>query len=214
LRSPHADQPVLRAGEPLDSARAVVVMVHGRGDSARGILGLADAFLEKGVGYVAPQAADNTWYPYSFLEPIERNEPWLSSALAAVGAVVDEVIRIGVPREQVVLLGFSQGACLASEYAARNADRFGGVVALSGGLIGPPGTPRGYEGSFAGTPVFVGCSDVDPHIPLERVHETAEVLAAMGAEVEKRIYPNFGHTVKQDEVDWVEELLAKLVGTR
>jgi phospholipase/carboxylesterase len=189
-------------------------MVHGRGDSARGILGLADVFLEEGVAYVAPQAANNTWYPYSFLEPIERNEPWLSSALAAVGAVVDEVIRIGVPREQVVLLGFSQGACLASEFAARNADRFGGVVALSGGLIGPPGTPRSYEGSFAGTPVFVGCSDVDPHIPVERVHETAEVLAAMGAEVEKRIYPNFGHTVNQDEVDWVEELLGNLVGTR
>jgi phospholipase/carboxylesterase len=210
----HADQPVLSAGEPLGSARAAVVTIHGRGDSARGIRSLADAFGQEGVAYVAPQAANNTWYPYSFLEPMDRNEPWLSSALAAVGAVVDEVTRTGVPREQVVLLGFSQGACLASEFAARNANRFGGVVALSGGLIGPPGTPRQYDGSFAGTPVFVGCSDVDPHIPVDRVHETAEVLAAMGAAVEKRIYTNFGHTVNQDEVEWVQELLARLVGTR
>ncbi|NLG08780.1 MAG: phospholipase [Deinococcales bacterium] len=186
-------------------------MVHGRGDSAPGILSLASALEAPGVAYVAPQARHNTWYPYSFMAPMERNEPWLSSALAAVHGAVEEVVAAGVPRERIVLLGFSQGACLASEYLARHAQRFGGLAALSGGLIGPEGTPRDYEGSLGGTPVFLGCSDVDPHIPVERVHETEEVLARLGAQVDKRIYPGFGHSVNQDEVDAVNAMLRGLV---
>lgn len=185
-------------------------MVHGRGDSAPGILGLAQAFGRNDIAYVAPQATNNTWYPNSFLAPMEDNEPWLSSALDTVGAVIDEVNATGIDRERIVLLGFSQGACLVSEYAARHATRYGGVVALSGGLIGPPGTPRQYPESLSATPVFLGCSDIDPHIPVDRVHETADVLAGLGGEVEKRIYPNFGHSVNQDEVDWIKELLAGL----
>ncbi len=199
-----------RYGAPLEAAEAAMIMVHGRGDSAQGILSLAGALEVSGVAYVAPQATNNTWYPYSFMEPMERNEPWLSSALAAVDGVVNEVTGAGIPLERVVLLGFSQGACLSSEYVARNARRFGGLAVLSGGLIGPEGTPRDYAGTLDGMPVFIGCSDIDPHVPVERVHETEEVLARLGAQVEKRIYPGFGHSVNQDEVDAVSAMLQRL----
>lgn len=213
MRDLHSKRISAAAGTPLGSANAAVVMVHGRGDSARGILGLAQAFGEQpGVAYVAPEATGNTWYPNSFLADMSSNAPWLSSALETLGAVVAQVREAGIASERLVLLGFSQGACLASEYAARNPDRYGGVVVLSGGLIGPPGTSRDYPGSLAGTPVFIGCSDVDPHIPVERVHETALVLGGMGAAVEERIYPNFAHSVNQDEVDWVKGLLTGLPG--
>lgn len=211
MRDLHSKRINAAAGTPLESANAAVVMVHGRGDSARGILGLAQAFGEQaGLAFVAPEAALNTWYPNSFLATLSSNEPWLSSALETLGAVVGEVREAGIASERVVLLGFSQGACLVSEFAARNPERYGGLVVLSGGLIGPPGTPRDYPGSLASTPVFIGCSDVDPHIPVERVHETALVLEGMGAAVEERIYPNFAHSVNQDEVDWVKGLLARL----
>lgn len=186
-------------------------MVHGRGDSAAGILGLASAIHVPGVAYVAPQATHNTWYPNSFMAPMESNQPWLDSALHTLDSVVNQVVAAGVPREKIVLLGFSQGACLSSEYTAREARRYGGLAALSGGLIGPEGTPREYEGSLAGTPVFLGCSDVDPHIPVERVHETDEVLTRMGAVVDKRIYPGFGHSVNQDEADAVRLMLQSVV---
>lgn len=204
----HAGAVAARRGEPLATAGAAVVMIHGRGDSAEGILELADVLERPGIAFVAPQAANRTWYPNSFLAPISRNEPWLSSALDAVDGVMTEVARAGVPPERTVLLGFSQGACLASEYAARNARRYGGLAALSGGLIGPDGTDRDYSGSLAGTPVFLGCSDIDPHIPVERVHETGEVLRRLGADVDERIYPNFGHTVNQDEIDAIQALLS------
>lgn len=208
----HAELIAASAGEPLDSAKAVVIMVHGRGDSANGILGLASAIHEPGVAYVAPQATHNTWYPNSFMAPTESNQPWLDSALAAVGAVVEQVVEAGIAHDKLLLLGFSQGACLASEYVARNAKRYGGVAGLSGGLIGPPGTPRDYDGSLHGTPVFLGCSDIDPHIPVERVHETEQVLARLGAQVDKRIYPGFGHTVNQDEADAVRAMLQQVTG--
>jgi phospholipase/carboxylesterase len=213
MTKPHGTEIRARAGSPLETAAAALVMIHGRGDSAQGIIGLSGALGQPGVAYLAPQASNGTWYPQSFLAPIAANEPWLSSALAAVGAVVEQVVSTGMPRERIVLLGFSQGACLASEYVARNAARYGGLVVLSGGLIGPAVTPRDYRGTLAGTPVFLGCSDIDHHIPVERVHESADVLAGMGADVEKRIYPNFGHTVNQDEVDWVKELLERLLAS-
>lgn len=211
MSGPHQPRIAARAGAPLESAQATVIMVHGRGDSAAGILGLAPALEVPGVAYVAPEASGNTWYPYSFMAPMERNEPWLSSALETVDAVVEEVASAGVPHERIVLLGFSQGACLASEYVARNARRYGGLAVLSGGLIGPEGTPRDYAGALDGTPVFLGCSDIDPHIPVERVHETEAVLSRLGASVDKRIYPGFGHSVNQDEVDAVSALLRGLV---
>ncbi len=211
IDGPHSGQPVYATGEPLESARAAAIFVHGRGASAPSILTLAAEFDAPGIVYLAPQAAGSTWYPNSFLAPIESNQPWLDSALALLGALVEQVGQAGFPPERVLLLGFSQGACLASEFVARNARRYGGLVALSGGLIGPDGIPRDYAGSLAGTPVFLGCSDVDPHIPAERVRHSAEVLAALDAEVDMRLYPGMGHTVNPDEMNRVQVMLAALV---
>ena len=210
MSGPHQDQPVVAAGGRLGEATAAVVMVHGRGATAESILELAAEFGHPELAYVAPQAAGFTWYPYSFMAPMHQNEPGLSSGLERIGEVLALLEEEGIPPERTVLLGFSQGACLSLEFAARNARRYGGVVGLSGGLIGPPGTPRAYEGSFAGTPVFLGCSDRDPHIPRERVDETAEVMREMGAEVTERIYPSMGHTVNEDEIEFVRGILAKL----
>lgn len=207
-QDPHAGQPVLRRGPAPAQARLGVVLVHGRGDSAAGILGLADAFEAPNVTWVAPQAAGQTWYPYSFLSPMAQNEPGLGSGLGVIGALVSALTAEGIPAERVVLMGFSQGACLAQEFAARHARRYHAIVGLSGGLIGPPGTPREYAGTFDGTPVFLGCSDMDPHIPVERVHESAEVFRRMGARVDERIYPGMGHTVNYDEAEAVRALLA------
>jgi phospholipase/carboxylesterase len=204
-------QPVLFMGEPLGQARAAMVMVHGRGATAEDILELAVELNRTGFAYLAPQAANNSWYPQSFLAPIASNEPWLSSALDRLSTVLQRVEEGGIPRERTILLGFSQGACLALEFAARHAQRYGGVAALSGGLIGPDGTPRDYPGSFAGTPVFMGCSDRDPHIPKERVQQSAEVLRRLGADVTMRLYPNMGHMVNQDEVDFVGGMMAALI---
>ena len=184
-----------------------MVMVHGRGATAESILELRRELGHPDLAYVAPQAAGSSWYPYSFLAPMEKNEPGLSSGLARLGEALGELEAAGIPPERTILLGFSQGACLALEFAARNVRRYGAVVGLSGGLIGPPGTPRDYDGSFAGTPVFLGCSDRDPHIPRERVDETAEVLRAMGADVTERIYPAMGHTVNEDELEFVRGII-------
>ena len=185
----------------------MAILVHGRGASAEDILSLTHELRVKDVAYLAPQAAGATWYPYTFLAPIERNEPGITSGLDVLSSLVDEAGARGVEPNRVVLMGFSQGACLSLEFAARHARRYGAVIGLSGGLIGPPGTPRDYNGSLEGTPVFLGCSDVDPHIPLERVHETAEVFRRMGAEVDERIYPRMGHTVNRDELDAIDRLL-------
>jgi predicted esterase len=204
---PHAGQPVLRRGLAAAQARRAVILLHGRGDSAAGILGLAEAFDVADVTWVAPQAAGNTWYPYAFLAPMSQNEPHLSSGLRAIERLVTTLTSQGVGSDRIVLMGFSQGACLSLEFAARNARRYAALIGLSGGLIGPPGTPRDYDGTFDGTPVFVGCSDMDPHIPVERVHESAEVFRRMGAAVDERIYPRMGHTINQDEIDAVAELL-------
>jgi predicted esterase len=205
---PHRDQPVLGHGPPPAEARASVILLHGRGDSAAGILSLTAEFdgLDD-VAWLAPQAAGHRWYPHSFLVPLERNEPDLSSALRVIDGLVRRLDADGVPADRIVVMGFSQGACLTSEYAARHARRYGGIVVLSGGLIGPSGTPRDYPGTFAGTPALVGCSDVDPHIPLARVEETIATYRRMGARVDDRIYPNLPHTIINDELTAVEALL-------
>ena len=185
-----------------------MILLHGRGDSAAGILSLTGEFENlDDVAWLAPQAAGHRWYPYSFLVPLERNEPDLSSALRVIDGLVAGLERDAVPAERIVLMGFSQGACLTSEYAARHARRYGGIVVLSGGLIGPIGTPRDYPGAFDGTPALVGCSDVDPHIPLARVEETTAVYRRMGAIVDERIYPNLPHTITTDEITAVDEML-------
>ena len=206
----HDDLPVVTAGTPLGDARAALVCVHGRGATAKSILELAAAVDTPGFCYLAPQAAHNTWYPNRFLAPIESNEPGISSGMAAIERAVTLATGAGIALQRVGLLGFSQGACLTLEYAARHATRYGAVIGLSGGLIGPDGTPRDYPGSFAGTPVFLGCSDIDPHIPLERVHDTAEVLERLGATVDVRIYPGMGHMVNQDELEAVSRLLGAM----
>lgn len=208
---PHRDAAIAEAGAPLRRAKAAVVMLHGRGANANDMLSLAEILAQPDLAYLAPQAAGRSWYPYSFLAPIEHNEPFLSSALSMIERLLGRLGTAGQKPERVVLLGFSQGACLALEYAARHALSYGGLIGLSGGLIGPEGTRRCYPGDLAGTPVLLGCSDVDPHIPLERVHETARVLSALGGVVTKRIYPGLGHTINEDEIRQVRRLLTRFV---
>ena len=205
---PHAGQPVLTAGPSLKEARLVAIMLHGRGASAEDILGLASEFSATDIAYLAPQASGATWYPYSFLSPLPQNQPGLDSALGVIAGLCDELAGQGISSERIVLMGFSQGACLASEFAARHARRYAAIAAFSGGMIGPPGTPRDYRGAFDGTPVFLGCSDRDAHIPLERVHESAAVFRRMGAVVDERIYPGMPHTIIADELQAVDALLA------
>ena len=206
---PHQGQPVLTAGVPLDQANAALVMVHGRGATAESILTLAPALDVPGFAFLAPQAAGNTWYPNSFLAPIQSNEPGITSGLQAIDDVLRRVRAAGVPLDRTFLLGFSQGACLALEYTARHARRFGGVAGLSGGLIGPAGTPRDYEGSLEGTPVFLGCSDVDSHIPAARVLETADVMRKLAGRVTARLYPGMGHTINEDEIAAVRNMMVQ-----
>jgi predicted esterase len=189
--------------------KAAIVLLHGRGASAEDILGLREEFGFPGVEYLAPQAAGHAWYPYSFLAPIERNEPWLTESLAQVGETVEGAVRRGIAREKIVIAGFSQGACLASEFVARNAARYGGLVAFTGGLIGPPGTDFRYPGSLAGTPVFLGSGDPDPHVPWQRVAESAKVLADLGADVELKRYPGMPHTIAREEIDAAKLLISK-----
>lgn len=203
---------MLTAGVRLSKARVAVVMLHGRGGTAQGILTLADELRTSDASYLAPQAAGNTWYPLGFLAPIERNEPWLGSALEKVATTVRQGIDAGIPRRRTVLLGFSQGACLAVEFAARHASRYGGVACLSGGVIGPEVERARYSGDFDATPVFLGCSDVDFHVPAERVRESAALLERMGADVTLRLYPGMGHTINGAELAQVRTMLAGVSG--
>jgi predicted esterase len=212
VTGPHDGGPVVFAGAPIEKARAGAILVHGRGADARDILGLVPEIDPGEVAYAAPDAASHTWYPNSFLAPIDRNEPGISSGLRVLDGLVNRFASAGTPPERLLLLGFSQGACLALEYAARHARRFGGVAALSGGLIGPPGTPREYAGSFDGAPVFLGCGDADAHIPEARVRESAAVFEQMGAAVTLRIYPRMGHGINEDEVSRVRALMASIRG--
>jgi phospholipase/carboxylesterase len=212
-RSALRDQePLVTAGPPWEQARAAAILLHGRGGTARGILSLADVVDRPEVAWIAPEANGNAWYPKSFLAPLSDNEPWLSAALDRVGGLVERLELAGVPAERALLIGFSQGGCLALEFAARNARRYGGIAGLAAGLIGAPGTPRDYPGSLAGTPSFLGCSDRDPFVPLERVEEAARVLARMEANVTKRIYSGLGHTVNNDEIAHVRTIVDEAVG--
>lgn len=212
IENPHHGQPILHAGTALAQARAAMILIHGRGASAESILLLAEEFKQPDFAYLAPQASEGTWYPNRFLAPTATNEPWLSSALAVVGDLIAQVHEAGIPAERLMLLGFSQGACLALEFAARHAQRYGGVIGLSGGLIGADNEPRRDNGNFSGTPIFLGCSDVDFHIPKERVEHAAETLKTLGAEVTMRLYRNMEHTVNHDEVKFIRSLMQELHG--
>jgi len=199
--------PILQAGRTLDAADRAVVLVHGRGATAASILSLADIFGRPDFAYLAPQAQGNTWYPYRFLAPLEQNEPNLSSALLVIDEILSKLEAHQIPPERTVLGGFSQGACLVAEYAARHARRYGGIFVLSGGLIGPEGTPRDYAGTLESTPIFLGCSDQDPHIPLFRVKESTQIFEALGANVTEKIYPGMGHTVNEDEIAHIVRMM-------
>jgi predicted esterase len=209
---PHAGQPVLGFGTPMGQSSTVAIMIHGRGASPENILGLATAFDRPGVTYLAPAAANQTWYPHSFLTEISKNEPYLSSALSVLSGLVSEIEAAGIARDHIVMMGFSQGACLTSEWAIRNASRFGGFAAFSGGAIGPPGTIWDDSKRFDGTPMFFGCSNVDPHIPEPRVIETAGMCERMGARVTTKIYPGMGHLVSDDEITHAQALLDEVLG--
>jgi predicted esterase len=206
---PHGKERVLMAGEPLESATGAIIALHGRGASPEDIVPLAEAVTPPGVAILAPAASGNTWYPYPFLAPFEQNEPYLSSALRRVNGLIEQFIARGIPSERIAILGFSQGACLTLETAARNPRHYAGLIGFTGGLIGPPGTRFDYAGSLAGTPVFMGSSDVDPHIPKARFEESAAALARLGATVDARLYPGMAHTVNRDELDAARTLLAK-----
>ncbi len=207
FKGPHQGQHRATAGAEADEAELAVILIHGRGATAESILMLADELDADGVHYIAPQAANYTWYPYSFLEPTEKNEPGLSSGLQAIADLLMDLDKAGFARNKVILAGFSQGGCLASEFAARHPGRFGGVVAFSGGLIGDRVEESAYQGDFEGTPVFLGCSDRDPHIPADRVDETETVFRNIGADVVKKIYPGMPHTVNRDELEQMKKLI-------
>ena len=189
--------------------KSAIILLHGRGGSAEDILGLREEFGFPEASYLALEAPGHTWYPYSFLTPIERNEPWLTQSLAKVSETVDAALRQGIARENIVIAGFSQGACLASEFVARNAARYGGLIAFTGGLIGPPGTDFRYPGNLAGTPAFLGAGDPDPHVPWKRVQESADVLTKMGADVTLKRYAGMPHTISRQEISEARALLAK-----
>lgn len=207
----HQDQPLLTDGAALTDAELALILLHGRGAAARGMLRLADELDLPDVAYLAPQAAQRSWYPESFMAPTEQNEPALSSALQAVGDTISHATDTGVSTNRVLLLGFSQGACLATEYAFRHPQRYGGIVGLSGGLVGPEGTEFEVNGMLDNTPVFLGCSDEDPYIPLERVQETAAVFRRLEADVTERIYEGMGHTTNEDEMQHIRSLLTQYV---
>jgi phospholipase/carboxylesterase len=199
----HHASPIFTAGAPLSSATAALILLHGRGASAQDILALVGTLTVHNVAFLAPQAANSQWYPNRFLAPVASNEPWLSSALSLVDALVGQCQAAGLTSEQICLLGFSQGACLALEFTARHPKRYGGVFGLSGALIENGDQPREYTGDLAQTPVFLGCSDVDFHVPLERVQRSSEIFRNLGAAVTERIYPGMGHTVNQDEIEFI-----------
>jgi predicted esterase len=208
----HESEPVLSGGAALRDARAAVVLIHGRGGAAQDILSLGLTLIEgiPAVALLAPQAPGRTWYPQRFLAPLSQNEPALTSALAVLTSLIARVGDAGIPPERVALLGFSQGACVALEFAARNPRRYGAIIALSGAVIGPPGTVRTTIGNLAGTPVYLGCSNRDFHIPEASVHESAEVLAALGARVQTAIFPGLGHTVNAAEAAAAQALIQAL----
>lgn len=202
---------IVTAGKSLEQAEKVMVFVHGRGGTAGDILGLSNYLPVQDFALLAPQAERNTWYPYSFMAPPADNEPGLSSGLSLLGDIVSNVVASGFETTDIFFVGFSQGACLTTEFAARSAQPFGGIFALSGGLIGDRLYTENYQGDFAGTPIFLGCSDTDFHIPLQRVNESTRVLADMNAWVTEKIYPNMGHTIIQDEIDQINKIIIERI---
>lgn len=205
---------IIRAGPSPEDGDAVLLLVHGRGASAESMMSLYRELSAGNVSGLAPEAPGNTWYPNSFLAPLESNQPYLDLALNTLETIVSDLVDRGVSSERMALMGFSQGACLIAEFVARFPRHYGGVMALTGGLIGPSGTPRNYEGRLDGTVVFLGSGDPDPHVPFSRVEETASVLGRMGAEVEVRRYPGMAHTINEEELGVCRELVRRVAGVQ
>jgi phospholipase/carboxylesterase len=200
---------IVTRGKPLTETSKVLIMLHGRGAGAEDILSMASYLKVDDYTLIAPQATNNTWYPYSFMAPPLQNEPWLSSALSLVKEIVEDVKLKKVARDNIYFLGFSQGACLTLEFVARNAERYGGVVAFTGGLIGDEIYGENYKGDFNNTPVFIGSSNPDPHVPVERVYATTNILKNMNANVTQKVYNNMGHTINEDEISNANRLVFK-----
>jgi len=200
----------ITAGKELTKDSKVLIMVHGRGGSAEDILSLSSYLDVKDFTLLAPQATNNTWYPYSFLAPPYQNEPWLSSALDLLKKLLDKLISKGIPTENIYFLGFSQGACLTLEFVTRNASKYGGVIAFTGGLIGDRIYNENYKGDFQNTPIFIGSSNPDPHVPIEKVYATVNILKSMNASVTEKIYNNMGHTINEDEIENANKLVFKV----
>ena len=209
---PHGSQPTMRAGQSLDSAGAACILVHGRGADPSDMIGLAQAFNRPGIAYLAPAAAGNTWYPFSFMSLRERNEPGISSGLSVIDGLVQQCLEGGIPEKKIVIGGFSQGACLSSEFCIRHPRKYGALLAFSGGLIGPPDSKwDDVKADLSSMQVFLGCSDVDPHIPKERVIETEHVYARLGASVVRKLYPGMGHTINGDELREAQRILDEVL---
>lgn len=206
LSHPHGNQTVLYEGD-IKSAKSAMILIHGRGATAESILSLTKEFETNNFLFAAPQANGNTWYPYSFLAPTKDNEPGITSGLKVISDLVKKLNESGIPNEEIILLGFSQGACLTLEYAARNAMPYKGIIGLSGGLIGDKIEKERYSGSFENCPVFLGCSDIDPHIPAERVNQTEIIMKELNASVTKRIYRGMGHTINEDELNFIRSIM-------
>ncbi|MEX6686422.1 dienelactone hydrolase family protein [Danxiaibacter flavus] len=198
---------ITTSGKPLSEASKALILLHGRGASASDILSLAQYFKLTDFALLAPQATNNTWYPFSFIAPVQQNEPWLSSAIDLLKDIVQDIVTAGIDKSNIYMMGFSQGACLTLEFATRNATRWGGIAAFTGGLIGDHIYRENYAGNFDNTPVFIGTSDPDFHVPVQRVYATSNILREMGADVTEKIYPNMGHTIVQDEIEHVNKLI-------
>lgn len=207
----HQDQPVSESGAPPTRAKAAMILLHGRGATAKGILTLSDDLAQPDVRYLAPQAYNRTWYPYPFTDPVEKNAPWLNSALQKINDLIIQINGEGIATEKIVLLGFSQGACLAQEYAARHPKRYGGVVGLSGGLIGKNLQPQDYTGNLESTPVFIGSGDRDPWFDIERIHQSASIFENLGGDLTKQIYPGKGHTIVDEELKQIRKMIAGII---
>ncbi len=210
FNGPHQNQPIAATGVELNKAKKAMILIHGRGASAQSILALSKEFenVEDFV-FLAPQASGHTWYPYSFLAPTKNNQPGIDSGLQAISDIISKLEKEGISKGNIFLLGFSQGACLASEFVARNPSKYAGLIALSGGLIGETIDLDSYSGNLQATPVFMGCSDIDAHIPKERVNESAEVFEKLNATVIKKLYPGMGHLVNEDEIEHINKIIKR-----
>ena len=212
FQGPHQSQHLYQRGANVKEAKSAMIMIHGRGASPESILSLTNEIKHrKEITFYAPEAHGFTWYPYSFLAPLEKNQPELNSAIQSIYNAITVAENAGFSKDKIFILGFSQGACLAAEYVARHPDKYAGIFIFSGGLIGHRINEDSYTGNLQKTPIFIGCSDVDTHIPLQRIHKTDSILSSVNGDVTKVIYPNFGHTINKDEINHLNKIISNRI---